>query len=390
MDNVVMILKIIFWSGFLILLYHVFLYGIILWAWSKIRKQRIGPIQVADDDSLPSITVVCAAYNEEASIEEKIKSFLALDYPKDKIKMLIVSDDSSDNTNTIVSKYTEFNVDLVIQKPRGGKQKAHNLVQPFIYTDYILSTDANSIFAPDSVKLLVRKMKSDESIGIVSGELILIKKNEKDSGEGLYWKYECFLKQQDSNFASIVGSNGSIFLIRRELFTQIHPNSCDDFERTLFVLSKGVKAKYERKALVTEEVTEYAREEIKRKIRIITTEWYALKRNIGLLNPFKFGKISLVLFSHKIIRWLFFLFMLMMLVSSALIADRFYQWIFLLQLFIYWIGILELTLQKSGRHIPGMGIFAYITAMGWASMIAFFKFLFNADMGIWNPVRKKA
>jgi biofilm PGA synthesis N-glycosyltransferase PgaC len=384
-----MVLKIIFWTGFFFLFYHTFIYGLILWVWSKFKKQKTITLPQNDPESLPTITVVCAAYNEEESIEVKIHSFLELDYPKNKIRLLVISDDSSDNTNSIVQRYSDKNIDLIIQKPRGGKQKAHNLVQPFIYTDYVLSTDANSIFAPDSVKLLVEKMESDENIGIVSGELILIKKDEKDSGEGLYWKYECFLKKIDSAFTSIIGSNGSIFLIRRELFTQVHPNSCDDFERTLYILSEGFKAKYEPRAIVTEEVTEFAREEIKRKIRIITTEWYALKRNFRLLNPFRFGRITLVLFSHKIIRWMFFLFLIMMLLSSAFLTDRFYQWIFLIQLFAYWLGILELTMQNSGRHIPGTGIFAYTTAMGWASMVAFFKFLFNADMGVWNPVRKK-
>jgi biofilm PGA synthesis N-glycosyltransferase PgaC len=384
-----MIYVALFWISFSLIVYHLFLYAPLLWLINLFQKKNNHSVYKIETANLPTIIVLCPAYNEEADIEDKIKSFLALDYPADKIKMIVISDDSTDNTNSIVQKYECSNLELIIQKPRGGKQRAHNIVQPSITSDYILSTDANSIFEPDAVIRLVEAISQNPQIGIVSGELKLIKAGDKDSGEGLYWKYETFLKRMDSAFSSIVGSNGSIYLIRRELFSLIHPQAIDDFERTLSVLSKGYKAVYVPEAIVKEKVTEHAQEEIKRKVRIIAREWAALKRNIVLLNPFRFCRISFVLISHKIIRWLFFLFVLLILISCIMLPYPFYQWLLKLQILFYLIGVLELIAQNAGKHIPGTGLIAYFTAMVWASLLAFIKFIFSVNTGVWNPVRKQ-
>jgi len=383
-----MIWAIFFWLGFGLTAYHIIIYPVLMWLLSKLAARPV--ITKSGELSLfPTVSVICPAYNEEAHIDAKIRSFLALDYPKDKIHLYIISDSSTDNTNEIVKCYLDYNVSLIIQSPRGGKQRAHNLIEPALCTDYVLSTDANSIFQPDSVMQLVRALEANPDAGIASGELNLVKKGSRDSGEGLYWKYECFLKKMDSAFASIIGSNGSLYLIRRNLFTQISPDTIDDFERTLYVLSKGYRALYVPEALVTEEVTEKAQQEINRKVRIITREWIALRRYACLLNPFRYGRITLILISHKLIRWLFFLFLLMMLVSSAMLKGHLFQWIFLLQVFFYWIGVMELNAQKTGKHIPGTGMIAYVTAMGWSSLLAFTRFVLNKNSGVWNPVRTK-
>lgn len=377
---------IIFWLGFYLLLYHIAIYPLILWILNRFNKLD-NKATIIEQERLPTVTVLCPAYNEELHIEEKILSFLALDYPVDKIKMIVISDDSTDNTNSIVQKYTDRNVHLVVQKPRGGKQRAHNLVEPSIDTDLVLSTDANSIFAPDALKQLVLVMQSDPQIGMAAGELKLEKKGSQESGEGLYWKYESMLKKLDTAFSSIICANGSLYIIRRSLFGQVRPGTVDDFERTLHVLSNNYRAVYVPQAIVTEDVTEKAIEEISRKVRIITREWIAFKKYAGLLNPFEYGRISFILFSHKVIRWLFFLFLLFMLIGSALAGTPFYQWLFLLQILFYVIGTLELVLQRDNKHIPGAGLIAYVTAMGWSSFLAFIRFVFNKNTGIWNPVR---
>ncbi len=378
----------LFWLGFALLMYHLVVYPVFLWMANRLNKTPVVNA-IKSDLALPKITVICPAYNEEKHIEAKIKAFLALDYPIDKIKMIVISDDSTDSTNEIVKYYTDRNVELVVQTPRGGKQKAHNLIEPSIDSDYVLSTDANSLFAPDSVKELLKVMLSDDRIGIVSGELKLIKNGKSDSGEGLYWKYECFVKQMDSSFASIIGCNGSIYLIKRELFGQIHPTAIDDFERTLHVLSKNFKAVYAPRAVVTEEVTKQALEEINRKIRIITREWFSISRYAHLLNPFRFPRISLILFSHKLLRWMFFLFLLMMLIASAFIQTTFFNILFFLQLAFYLIGTVGLLAQKHDKNLPGLSLVSYVTAMGWSSMVAFFNFLFRVDITTWNPIRNK-
>lgn len=378
--------KIVFWVSWLLLAYHLFGYGLILFIFNALfrKKKSLYP----EPDEYPSITVLCPAYNEEKIIEAKIQSFMNLDYPKDKIKMIVISDDSTDKTNEIVEKYIDQNISLVIQKPRAGKQNAHNLVLPMLDTEYILSTDANSIFKPDCVKLLVKKMLSDNRNGMVSGEVNMVKRGKQQSGEGFYWKYESFLKLLDSRFKTLIGANGPVYLIKKELFTEISPHSPDDFERVLITIQKGYRADYEPKAIISEDESEKATDEVQRKIRIITQEWFVLKRNIGILNPFRYPAVSFIFFSHKLLRWLFFVFVLTGFISNAfLLSICFYRIVFILQVILYLLGTLCLISQAKGKHIPLTGLAGYLVAMVFSSAVAFIHFLQNKKYELWKPLR---
>ncbi len=381
----------LFWAGFGLLLYHLAGYPLLEWFLTRGGKTGQDTAEKTTE-ALPTVTVLCPSYNEELHIKEKIESFLALDYPPDKIKMLVISDDSTDKTNSIVQKYTDRNIELVIQHPRGGKQRAHNRAEPGIGTDLVLSTDANSIFAPDAVLLLVKALQSEPKAGMAVGELKLVRAGCSESGEGLYWKYEAWLKKLDSALHSVICANGSLFLIRRDLFGQVRPNTADDFERTLLVLASGKKAVYVPRATVREDVSEQAIEELGRKARIIRGEWIALAKYARLLNPFRFGKTAFILFSHKLVRWLFWLFLLMMLIGSAFAGSEFYTWLFWLQILFYAVGAAGLILQKQGKRLPGTGLISYVTAMGWASLLAFLQFVFfnDHDSGIWNTARNQS
>jgi len=376
----------LFWISIGILIYHLIGYGVFLKLLSLFRKsQKTEDIEIKD---WPTITVLCPAFNEADVIESKINSFLKLDYPPEKIKMIVISDDSTDGTNEIVSKFTDQNIELVIQQPRKGKQSGHNLVEPGINSDYVLSTDANSIFKSDSVKKLVRKMYSHPEIAMVSGELKFISSAGGDSGEGLYWKYECWLKSLESINYSIIGANGSIFLIRRDLFQQIHPASVDDFERTLQVLKKGYIAKYEPEAQVFEAVTEKPVEELKRKIRIIAQQWFCLERNLQVFNPFSNTRVFLMFFSHKLIRWSLPLFSISLFISNFFLATQpFYFICLLIQLLIYCSGIFEIFLESSGKAIKIFKINAYFVAMNYSALIAFVKYISRSQFSTWDTIR---
>jgi cellulose synthase/poly-beta-1,6-N-acetylglucosamine synthase-like glycosyltransferase len=346
--------------------------------------------EIPENCNTTSITILCPAYNEEDVIEEKIKSFLNLDYPKDKIRMIVISDDSTDNTNDIVMKYEKENIKLIVQKPKKGKPSGHNLVEPNIKSDYVLSTDANSLFHKDALKYLVKSIQSDPKIGIVSGELKLIS-NSNDSGEGLYWKYESYIKKLESRYHSIIGSNGSIFLIKRELFTQIHPASVDDFERTLHVIKKGFVGKYKPKALVYEKSTEKPSEELKRKIRIISREWFALMRNYELLNPFKFPFTSWMIFSHKLIRWTLFLWAFLILFTNFFLIHHnpYYLSLFILQILVYLFGVFEIYLESRERSVKLFKLPGYFIVMVYASFMAFIMFLKGTQYATWNTIREE-
>ena len=376
----------LFWLSVSVMFYHLLLYGLIIKILTLFKKKNI----YIGLKNFPSITVLCPAYNEESIIEEKIKSFLNLIYPKDKIEMIIISDDSTDNTNEIVKKYENENVKLLIQKPRKGKPSGHNLVEPTIKSDYVLSTDANSIFQKDAVLQLLKTMMSNDKIGIVSGELRLRKKNGEDSGEGLYWKFESFLKENESNLYSILGSNGSIYLIRRELFTQIPQGSVDDFERTLVVLKNGYIGKYNKDALVFEDTSQKTVEELGRKVRIISRQLFAVRRNSILLNFFRFPRIGWMLISHKILRWSLPLWSFMILGSSIILGLNSTIFVIFasLQIFVYLCGIFELILESNGRANKFLKLPSYFLVMNISALLAFIKFLKGNEMATWNTIRE--
>jgi len=381
------ILATLFWLSVFYLAYHLFLYGILIWILNKLLGRKDTSPKALKD--YPSITILCPAFNEERDIEAKIKSFLALDYPADKIRMLVISDDSTDGTNEIVNRYVDQRVSLLIQKPRRGKQAAHNLALPHIDSDLVLSTDATAIFESGSVKHLTEILMSSPQIGMVSGRLKLTTSGGKQSGEGLYIRYESFLRDLDSRYHSVLVSVGALFLIRRELFTEIAEDSADDFERTLYVLDKGYKVKFVKDAAVVEEETECATEELDRKVRIITQEWYCVRRHPGVLDPFKHTQISWMLFSHKVMRWLFFIPVILIWASSAILSINsfFYMIVFILLTTGLILGSMELRAQKARKHIPLMGLPAYFVAMLLASILAFANFLKGKNFGVWNTAR---
>ncbi len=378
----------LFWLCILILFYHIIGYSLLLSFINLFRKQD-NPVELPE---FPTITVLCPAYNEEDVIEEKIKSYLNLDYPKNKISMIVISDDSIDRTNEIVEKYSRkySNIKLVIQKPRKGKPSSHNLVEPSIKSDYVLSTDANSIFHKDAIKHLVTIIQSNPRVGIASGELKLISENG-DSGEGLYWKYESYIKKLESSFHSIIGSNGSIFLIRRELFKQVHQASVDDFERTLQCLKENYIAKYVPKAIVFERGSEQPSQELKRKIRIISREWFALKRNSILLNPFKYPKVNWMIFSHKILRWTLFIWAIFFFIANLSLKDKsvFFTFTMMIQVLGYLGGGFELFLESINRTNRFLKFPGYFVTMIYASLIAFIKFITGKQQATWNTIREE-
>jgi len=377
----------IFWISTAILIYHLFGYGILLKILSSFKRNKASD-GVHDISDYPTITILCPAFNEEAVLEEKIQSFYGLNYPKDKIKMIVISDDSTDRTNDIVEKYIpKGQLELVIQKPRRGKQCGHNLVEPSLTSDYVLSTDANSIFQPDAIKQLLAVMLSDPKIGIVSGTLKLLAKDGKDSGEGIYWKYESFLKKQESKLFSIIGSNGALFLIKRELFTQVEAASVDDFERTLIALKRGFKAKYAPNAIVHEDVSTHANEEIGRKVRIIAQEWFAIGRQKAV---FKRPVISFMLISHKLIRWSFPLFSIGILISSLLmIIKPVFLVLSISQVLGYLLGFIQLTINKRETKNKILNLAAYITAMNYSAIGGFIQFLKGKQYATWNTIREE-
>jgi biofilm PGA synthesis N-glycosyltransferase PgaC len=254
---------------------------------------------------LPHISLLIAAYNEELFIEQKIKNTQELDYPAEKLSVIIVTDGSTDKTPEIVAKHTGF---IHLHQPeRNGKIHAMQRGITHVTSEIIVFCDANTFLNKDALKHIAHTFQNP-TVGCVSGEKRVMS-DAKDSaapaGEGFYWKYESWLKKLDSKIYTVVGAAGELFAIRRSLYEEI-PNDTilDDFLITLKIARKGYRINYEPLAVASEYGSVNVEEEMKRKIRISAGCFQVVYRNFWLLNIFKHPVLAFQFISHKFMRWL--------------------------------------------------------------------------------------
>ncbi len=250
------------------------------------------------------ISLLIAAYNEELFINEKIKNTKELDYPKDKLNVIFITDGSNDKTPEIISAHKEF-IHLHLPE-RSGKIHAMHRGVLQSDTEIIVFCDANTYLNKDSLKHISHAFQ-DPKVGCVSGEKRVLS-DKKDSaapaGEGFYWKYESFVKNIDSEIYTAVGAAGELFAVRRELYGEIPSDTIlDDFLITLSIVKKGYRIKYEPKATASEYGSVNVKEEMKRKYRIAAGCFQVLFRNFWLINIFKYPVVAFQFISHKFMRW---------------------------------------------------------------------------------------
>ena len=364
-------MKVTFWISLGAVLYVYFGYPLILGLLTVFFRPR--PM-AAEDECLPTVSLVIAAYNEEKILEEKLKNSLVLDYPKSKMEIIVVSDGSTDKTNTITKLYADRGITLHEVNPRGGKTRALNRVIPKSHGEILVLSDANALYQPNAIRKLVRHF-GDPKIGAVSGDVQLVNAaGEHAESEGLYYRYERFLQTLESRIGSIIGADGAMYAIRRAAF---RPPSdgiiVDDFVISMNVARLGYRVLYDPEAVAIEGGTLSGGEEFRRKIRIVAGGIQALKLGEGL--P-RLGQ-PLLLFcyvSHKLFRWSLPVFLLLTLVSSAaLTQEPFYRFALALQLLGYGMAI---------AHASGM---FNVKFMKW-SCIPYYFCLVNAAafIGIWK------
>lgn len=354
-------LKIIFWLSVFIVVYSYVGYGILIGILVKLKRLFIKKPKLSLS-KLPEVTLVIAAYNEEAYIAEKIKNSIGLTYPEGKLRIFIVTDGSTDKTPEIASQFPEVRV--LHSAARKGKVAAINRVMEFIETPIVVFSDANTFLNKDSLINITRHYETP-SIGGVAGEKkILQNKNDKavGSGEGLYWKYESFLKKMDSEFYSVVGAAGELFSIRTELYEHVGDNVLlDDFVISLRICRKGYRVAYEPEAYAMESPSSSLKEEEKRKIRISAGGFQSIWMLRDLLNIFKYPALSFQYISHRVLRWAVCPFLLPLIlilnVFLAFTAGNWYLYILIAQAAFYlmafagWI-LAERNIKSKFLYVP--------------------------------------
>jgi cellulose synthase/poly-beta-1,6-N-acetylglucosamine synthase-like glycosyltransferase len=355
---------------------------------SKIRG-RSQPLRFQADPELPRITLLIAAYNEEGFIEEKIKNTLALDYPADKLSIFIVTDGSADRTVERARQYAA--VQLFHDPERKGKIHAVNRVMKFVKTPVVIFSDANTYLNREAIKNLVRHYQ-DEKVGGVAGEKrIFVKKedNASGSGEGLYWKYESFLKRKDAEVYSVVGAAGELFSVRTFLYEAPAENMIiEDFYLSIKIAMKGYRFMYEPDAYALENAAFSVAEEWKRKVRISAGGFQAITQLRALLNPLKYGLLSFQYISHRVLRWtLAPLFLPLILISNVILAAEgpfIYQVILLLQVIFYLFAGLGRLFQDQKISIKGFFVPYYFSVMNLSVYAGFLRFVKGSQSILWE------
>lgn len=298
-------MKTLFWISLFVVFYTYVGYGILLCMLVKIKeffsKPAIHQISPAD---FPYVSLLIAAYNEEKIVDEKMSNCFELGYPKDKLKIVWITDGSTDSTNEKLSRYS--NAEVLFEPKRGGKTAALNRAMNFINTDIVIFTDANTILNKDSITEIVNAF-SDPKVGCVAGEkriALSSATNTSSLGEGAYWKYESVLKEMDSRLNTTAGAAGELFAVRKDLYEYVEEDTLlDDFIISMRIAKKGYKIRYCKNAYAVEGGSLNMREEKKRKVRIAAGGIQSVIRLSSLLNIFKYPLLSFQYISHRVLRW---------------------------------------------------------------------------------------
>lgn len=393
-----MILIIVFCLFAFILFYTYLGYGILIWFLVKIKeifkprsKNKLQDVELLD------VTLLIAAYNEENVVSEKMANVESLDYPKQKLHIVWVTDGSSDSTVEMLKSYT--NVKVLHKPKREGKTAAINRAMPYIDTPIVIFTDANAILNSQSIKEIV-SLFADNKIGCVAGEKrvnIESKDNASSSGEGFYWRYESLLKKLDSKLYSAVGAAGELYAIRRNLFEKI-PNDTilDDFVLSLQIASKGYRISYCPEAYAMEYSSDSMIEEEKRKVRIAAGGLQAVWRLCPLLNIFRYKLLSFQYISHRVLRWtitplaLFALLPLnVLLCIQTYPACTFPAILLILQIIFYLLGFVGYALTKKNIKNKVLFIPYYFLFMNLNVIKAYPYLMKRNNTGIWEKAKRK-
>lgn len=378
-----LILEILFFICLLILIYVYSGYPLIIFLVAKLRNKK-----VKKADYYPYVTVLIAAFNEENSIEATLNNKLKLNYPKDKLEVIVVSDDSTDMTNDIVSRFKPLGIQLIVQKPRSGKSAALNMAYPMVKGEFIIFSDANSIFESDAISKLVRNF-NDPQVGYVTGKMIYVNPKGSLVGDGCssYMKYENFIRAQETLTGSIVGVDGGIDAIRAELYERMNPDQLPDFILPLKVAEKGYRIVYEPEAVLQEAALSYQKDEYRMRLRVILRAFWALKDMYHLLSLKKYRFFAFQLWSHKLLRYFCFIFLSFLYITNLTLLqlNSFFVIFFILQNLFLFLSLVPFVIPKGISEIKLFRYLNYFLLLNVAAAHAFFNFVSGKKQIVWNP-----
>jgi cellulose synthase/poly-beta-1,6-N-acetylglucosamine synthase-like glycosyltransferase len=392
------ILKIAFWTLLFVIVYTYVGYGILLYFIIKIRRLfNIGKKVDIDPNYEPEVTLFIAAYNEKDYVAAKMKNSLELEYPKEKLNIVWVTDGSDDGTQNLLDGYPNTTVHHL--DARNGKIGAMNRGMEFVKTPIVIFSDANTNLGKESIRRIVN-LFGNEKVGCVSGEKRIINKESdvaSGAGEGLYWKYESALKKWDAELYSVVGAAGELFAIRTELYRHVEKDTLlDDFIISLRVAQDGYTIQYDPEAYAIETASANVKEELKRKVRISAGGIQSIVRLRSLLNIFKYGTLSFQYISHRVLRWSLTPLCLVLLIpvlsilaiNDGLLSFNLYPVFFWLQLLFYAAALLGWFLENRETRVKILFVPYYFFIMNLSVVLGFFRYMKKSQSVNWERAKR--
>jgi cellulose synthase/poly-beta-1,6-N-acetylglucosamine synthase-like glycosyltransferase len=390
-DLIMMLLELTFWTALGLIAYCYLGYPLLLAAWTSVSRSRPadrGPSGCGGHrsarDEWPFVSLIIAAYKEESIILQRVQNALEMDYPADRLEILIGCDGNEDTTGDLVRTVDDPRVRLLQFPQRRGKPSVLNDCIDQARGEILAFSDANTFWNRDAMKTLVRHFDG-EQVGGVCGQLLLTDPETGANVDGLYWRYENFLKRCEGRLGTLLGVNGAIYAIRRDLWEPIPANSIvDDFLIGMRVHLHRRKLLFEESAIAHEESAPTMQAEFHRRARIGAGGFQSLGWLLPLLNPLR-GRVACAFWSHKVMRWFCPLLMLTVFVSNAfLLTTLTYQLLFIGQCLFY-LGAV------AGRYVPGRGIGSRMVrltsmflSMNLALAVGFWRWLGNRQSGAWK------
>ncbi|HPH33592.1 MAG TPA: glycosyltransferase [Chitinophagaceae bacterium] len=393
-------IKILFWVMIAIVLYTYIGYGIVLYFLVKLKRlfKKSTPAENMERYE-PEVTLFIAAYNEKDYVADKMKNTLGLDYPKEKLRIVWVTDGSDDGTPELLKQYKEAIV--LHENGRNGKIGAMNRGMKLVNTPIVIFSDANTMLGKESIRRIVRLFETP-TVGCVSGEKRITDKDTdvaSGAGEGLYWKYESTLKKWDAELYSVVGAAGELFAIRTSLYREVEKDTLlDDFIISLRVAQEGYTIQYDPEAYAVESASANVKEELKRKIRISAGGIQSVVRLRSLLNIFKYGTLSFQYISHRVLRWTLTPLCLLLLIpagfalawSEGLFSPGVYMILFWLQLAFYIMALTGWFLENRSTSIKVLFVPYYFFIMNLSVVLGFMRYMKKSQTVNWERAKRAA
>ena len=384
----------VFWSSLGLIVYTYFVYPVVLFAsysFSQLRSdwrhlfsradRRVAPLA---EDAVPMISFLIPAHNEEARLPRKLANLREMNYPREKLQIIFVSDGSSDSTNEILKAVPDANIETIFLPERSGKAVALNHAVQRARHEILVFSDASTLFAADAARKLARHF-ADARTGAVCGALEFQASETSQQTEGIYWKYECMMRLMEARLGATLTASGAIYALRRKAYAALEPGTVlDDFIIPMHVRKAGYQVRYDPESTALDFGSDSVEGEFRRRVRLATGSFqsllFFLRVKMGAFGRFAF-------FSHKLLRWILPLLLCAVLISdAALVGYPFYLEFGVLQLCFYVWASVGFLFRKRLQGVRFALLAYYVLAMNLAFLVGMFRCLTSQNSATWERV----